>query len=226
MRNPSGENLVKVKTTLPVQPYPPIGQRQHFTTERLLIRPLAESDAAAFHEMRLQQEVMQWTGKGKPDANIEESKEELAKRFPPNDVHNYDFAVCLRDSGEMVGMGGSNKYIAEMGWPAVGYIFRKEAWGKGFATEFVKAWLEAWWALPRHEVEIEVDEATVKVDGSGAVVVEERICAVADQRNGGSLNVLKKCGFQPVKTFDEKKQDGTDSTLCGFMLHRPSQATI
>lgn len=219
-----GAKVVKVKTTLPIQPYPPHGQRPPIRTERLILRPLQESDAEAMHILRTQPEVMQWTYQGKPDADMAQTKTDMARRFPPNDVSNYDFAICLGETDELIGLGGSNKRLDEMGWPAVGYMLRTEAWGKGYGTEFLKAWLEAWWALPRHEVEIEVDADTVN-GGEGDAVVAERFVAGAAEINKGSHNVLKKCGFQPVKTWedDDGRKEGDKMVICGFVVKRPLQ---
>jgi RimJ/RimL family protein N-acetyltransferase len=211
---------VVVKTTLPACPYPPLRSREHIETERLLLRPLQDSDADAMHVLRTQPEVMIWTSVGRPDADMEATKKNMSLRYPPHDVSNYDFAICVAKTGELIGVGGSHQRQGELGWPAVGYMLRKEAWGKGYGTEFLKGFLKAWWQLPREEVEIEVDKDTV--DGGGAFE-QERIVAVTVEENKASQNVMSKCGLTLAKIWEEEDSHGTGDmiALYGFVLSRP-----
>ena len=40
-------------------------------------------------------------------------------------------------------------------------MLKREFWGKGYATEFLRAWLEEYEKLPRDEVELSVDPRSV-----------------------------------------------------------------
>lgn len=41
---------------------------------------------------------------------------------------------------------GHCKLIIGSQWPELSYMFKKESWGKGFATEAVKAFMQFWWS--------------------------------------------------------------------------------
>ena len=67
----------------------------------------------------------------------------------------------LAETGELIGEGGVHTLAsADAGWPEIGYKFRREVWGRGYATEFLAALLAAWWALPRAAVEMAVAAST------------------------------------------------------------------
>lgn len=217
---PTKLEWVKVKTTLPKQPFEPIATRPHIQTERLLLRPLRESDHEAVFELRSQPEVMIWTTQGKVDVDIEATRKLMAPRFPPNDGTNFDFAICLAETGQLIGVGGSFKRSGELGWPVVGYMLRKEAWGKGYGTEFLQGFLKAWWALPREEIEHEVEKSTVEGDGD---VKNECIVAVTVTNNIASQNVMRKNGLELVKVWEEEdlQESGGMVTLLGFVGKKP-----
>lgn len=171
--------------------------------------------------MRLQPEVMMWTSQGVPDKDIEETKQWVSKRLPPHHQTNYSFVICLAETGRVIGTGGCYRRRCELGWPEVGYAFRKEAWGKGFATEFLRAFLKVWWELPRIETWIEVDEITVGSNRTaGNLVVPERLGAVMHGNNVGSYKVLEKTGFKKVNEWTDHSKDWA---LYGWVLTREAQ---
>ena len=170
---------------------------------------------------------------GRPDASVEETKGVLDRLL----LLEFQFAICLvvvisssspcsfgcdcggdgddetngegdGDDGEMIGIGGCSTLSSPVfGWPAVGYQIRREHWGRGYATEFLRGWLELWCALPRDEVEISVGEESVSPytsveDGNGndeaatAVVVPEMVTAFTLSDNVASQRVLEKAGFE------------------------------
>lgn len=134
--------------------------------------------------------------KGRPDETLDETWEAFNRSLPPNDETTYNFAICLRDTGEFVGMGGRHNLVQEFGWPEVGYMFKKEVWGRGYATEFLRAWLGVYEALPREEVEVLVHRGTV-VGGEGGRA-REVLIAVTAETNARSQGVLRKCGFEGI----------------------------
>ena len=217
---PTSLEWVTVKTTLPKLPLEPIATRPSVRTERLLLRPIRESDAEAIHEMRTQEEVMVWTSRGTVDVDMEDTKKSMENKLPPNDITNFDFAICLHETGQLLGVGGCFKRLGELGWPSIGYMLRKEAWGKGYGSEFLGGFLKAWWALPREEVEYRVERNTV--DGEGGVE-EERIVAVTVVGNKASQNVMKKTGLRLVKVWEEEDLRGSGEmvTLLGFAIKKP-----
>lgn len=221
-------DFVTVKTTLPSIPYPPVESRAPIRTERLLLRPYRESDAEELYNvLRSRPEVMIFTARGKVDENIEVTRSNIQKRLPPYDESNYDWIICLAETGELVGIGGSHLRVGEMGWPALGYMFRKDAWGKGYGTEFVRAFLDAWWKLPRAELELKVDADTVDGGQDGDVKVE-RIIGVTVDDNKASQNVMGKCGMKHVKIWrtEDSHEEGGLVDLYAFAGMRPDPAAI
>ena len=97
-------------------------------------------------------------------------------------------------------MGGCHIFDAGWGWPELGYMLRVEHWGKGYATEFVKAFVEDWKKLPRVETQIRVDNRTASPNVDG--LVPEHLIAVTEISNARSQNILRKCGFEPFITWD------------------------
>ncbi|GKT41835.1 putative N-acetyltransferase p20 [Colletotrichum spaethianum] len=217
-------DFVTVKTTLPTIPLPPHASRQPVVTERLILRPLSSHDLQPLHVLRTQPEVMRWSAAGRVDADLEETRTKLAQILPPNDADNYDFAICLRSTGEWIGLGGCKKPSGgELGWPEIGYMLLKDYWGSGYATEFVKAFLGAWWALPRSEREVSVDKSTVKGHRDGEVV-DEIITAVTEPDNVASQKILAKWGFEKLNVWREPGEEGGKETiLVGHGIRRPKQ---
>ncbi|RMJ09705.1 hypothetical protein BHE90_005549 [Fusarium euwallaceae] len=213
---PAPIEFVTVKTTLPKLPFPSNDERKPFRTERLLMRPFSEDDFEALRVLRTQPEVMVWFTQGRPDKDVEETKKALALYLPPNDLERYNWAICLAETGEFIGIGGNAMWNGELGWPAVGYSLLKEHWGKGYITEFLRGYFAQWWALPREEVELKVDKNSVRGDGS---VEKECVSAITVDDNAASQNVLRKCGFDLVRAWEETdlRDPSKMVTLYGFV---------
>jgi len=126
-----------------------------------------------------------------------QSQAHLSLFLPPNDISTFNFAICLNHTGEMIGIGGCHSLTSMFGWPVVGYQLRKEYWGQGLATEFLRGWLGLWAALPRGEREVRVHPGMVAVrEGEGGEErVEEVVCAWTVD-NVASQRVLEKGGFE------------------------------
>ena len=112
-------------------------------------------------------------------------------------------AICLRETGEFIGIGGNHQVNPELGWPELGYMLKEEHWGKGYATEFVGAWLKAWDALEREEVEVVVDARTVEGVREGTAV-KEIVVAVTSADNPKSQRILGKSGFERFMVYEEE----------------------
>ncbi|KAL7928561.1 acyl-CoA N-acyltransferase [Trichoderma chlorosporum] len=189
-----------VKTTLPARPLPLNSMRAPVTTDRLLIRALVAEDVDGLHLIRSQPEVMINTPQGRPDRDIDETRPRLGIFLPPKDEAHYNFAICLKETGEMIGIGGCHQLKSIFGWPAMGYMFRKDHWGKGFATEFTKGWLNMWNKLPREEAEIEVDGRSFP---EGQEQTMEVMTAFTSADNIASQNVLIKSGFERFLEWED-----------------------
>ncbi|KAJ8104673.1 hypothetical protein ONZ43_g7740 [Nemania bipapillata] len=228
----------KVKTTWPS--VPPNADRTPIRTERLLIRPFDAADVDAVFELRQQPEVMLWTSFGTIDKEIEESRVFVERFLPPKDTETFNFVVVyLGDddksenadaNGVVIGLGGAHKTRPHLGWPEVGYMFRKEYWNRGFASEFLQAFNKAWWALPRNEVEIEVPVASLLKTGTeendgNVTQAPEILTAIIEERNIGSRRVLEKAGFKEFRKWTEPDSragfEGLDAALVAFLLTAP-----
>lgn len=219
----------RVSTTRP-HPLPSSADRTPTRTSRLLLRPLAASDLEGLYLLTTQHEVMRWTAAGRVHASREETKKKLAEFLPPNDTKTFNCAICLRETGELVGIGGVHRLSSEdeglngvelegeYGWPELGYMFKQEFWGQGLATEFVTAFLSIWEQLPRESLQLEVNRKSLEEQAVEQVemVVREELVAIVDASNEASQRILQKCGFGQFDTFTEKHRE--DRNKCVELL--------
>jgi len=179
-----------MKTTRPIFPVP----APPFTSERLLFRPYLLSDAGDLFILRSQSEVMKWTSSKIPDTNVAKTREWMAPALPPLNGDSFRFVIEERSNpGKVVGVIGSR--FSEP--PECGYMFRTDMWGKGYATEALRAWLEVYWALPRKDVTVEGK------DGAEYGTEAESLLAETELGNAGSRRVLVKCGFTELRTWED-----------------------
>ncbi|OAA79303.1 Acyl-CoA N-acyltransferase [Akanthomyces lecanii RCEF 1005] len=186
--------LVAVKSTLPVVPFPPSEQRIAILTERLVLRPYQESDLQPIYELNSDLEVAQWMSTGIPHADIEATKKFLEPMLQ-NVLERQDFVICLASTGQVIGTGGNHRRSGALGWPEVGYSLKKEFWGQGYGTEFLQGFLQWWWTLPRAELDLKVDKTTI-ADGQADGLVPECMVAITIEANKASRGVMAKCGFK------------------------------
>lgn len=218
------ETWVTVHTTTPK--LPPSASRPHVTTPRLLIRPLQASDLDGLHKLRTQPEVMRWSVAGRIDKDKDETAQKLAWFLPPNnDTKTFNCAMCWRETGEFIGIGGMHQRNRvgmdvgaeeSFGWPELGYMFVKEYWGMGLATEFVRAFVQMWEVLEREPVEMTINRKSLVDDNvpSGTVpTVKGQLIAMIDKTNTASEKILRKCGFEKFIEFEESHQKRSNQTL-------------
>lgn len=217
---------VTVKSTLPLVPYPPHATRQPITTLRLTLRPLDHSDLPAFFAMRSNPSIMTFTAQGVPDADLAATEKVLAQYLPPHDADTYVLAICERATGRFVGIGGCLARDGELGWPGIGYALTPEVWGRGYATEFLGAFMGVWWGLERREGDVKVE--AMSLAGLGREVgergeVEEMAVAIVQDRNAASARVLGKVGFRKVAEWVAERRDGSGlETVFVFVCPRPA----
>ncbi|RYP64230.1 hypothetical protein DL771_008854 [Monosporascus sp. 5C6A] len=231
MSETPAEGRIRVRTTLPARPLPPNAERPHIRTERLVIRPFTPDDLAGLHSLRTQPEVMVYTSLGRVDRDEAETRTRLEADLPPNDADNYDFVICLASTGEFLGTGGVHLGHSKdfFGWPELGYMLKREHWGRGYATEFVRAFLAAWWALPRCRVEIDVDARSLDAGAPVApgAEVPEQLSALVEVSNLGSRRVLGKLGFRQFAEWTQEDgregYEGVEAHLFGFSVSEPTR---
>lgn len=140
-------------------------------TERLLLRPFTEADAAGLYAYASHPEVGPWAG-WKPHADEEESLRVIRDIFQPSDT----LAVIQKSDGRLIGSAGFvGKHRTELGTPSeeVGYSLARDCWGQGLIPEAVEAIL-------RHAF-LDLGYAA--------------IWAAYYDGNGKSKRVMQKCGM-------------------------------
>jgi RimJ/RimL family protein N-acetyltransferase len=121
------------------QAAPRMPAQRPIETERLILRPFMEEDAAAWLPLISLPEIIRYTG-DTPACSVEEARELLFSR-PLRDYEVYGYgrlAVVEKESGRLVGFCGF-KYVIELGETDIGYRFLPDCWGKGYATESAAA---------------------------------------------------------------------------------------
>ena len=143
-------------------------------TARLLLRPFAETDAEAIYALQSNARVLRywdsppWTERSRADAFI------AACRKMEADGNGARFAVEARSDSSFVGWCSMFHWNPVYRSLRIGYCFDEPTWGKGYATEAVRAMLHwAYEALDLNRVEAELDT-----------------------RNTASARVLEKLGFE------------------------------
>lgn len=141
-------------------------------TERLLLRDFTEDDASLIYELNIDPDVSRYTHDRPRD--MQHAKESLEKTILPQyALYNHGrWAVHLKTGLEFIGWCGL-KYRGHLNEIDLGYRFKKQAWGKGFATE-------AAFASLRYGFE---------------KLGLKRIVARAEVDNVASCRVLEKCGM-------------------------------
>lgn len=110
-------------------------------TERLILRTWRYEDADALFEICRDAEVMLHIGDRKPYETVEKAKEFLNWAIPYQLENGFcRWAVIEKSSGKIIGSCGfARREIKEV---ELGYLFARQSWGKGFATEAAGACLE------------------------------------------------------------------------------------
>jgi RimJ/RimL family protein N-acetyltransferase len=110
-------------------------------TERLLLRELEESDTGSLAEIYADPEVMRYVGKGiiLDYEQTQKSVENWIKYYERFKFGNW--AAIEKETGKFIGLCGLS-WLPDSLEIEVSYLFSKDSWGKGYATETAKAILE------------------------------------------------------------------------------------
>ena len=144
-------------------------------TERLFLRPLNIFDFHNFKQLDMDPEVRSFFPEG--PLSIDQVLPELERYIYEWETLGFGiFAVIEKASHQFIGRAGFAQL--DSGIVEMGYLFFKECWGKGFATEVAIAILK--WA-----------ETNVPID---------RIVGFAPKKHIASWKVLEKIGMTFYKT--------------------------
>jgi RimJ/RimL family protein N-acetyltransferase len=162
-------------------------------TERLRLRPLTMDDVDALFELDSDPEVMRYTLHGRPstyDEVVEMVQARIGARWVGDD----------RSTGAFVGWWAL--LPGEPGEYEIGYRLRREMWGRGLATEGMRALIDA------------------AFDHLGATRLWAQTMAV----NRRSRAVMERCGLTYVRTFHLDFDDpipGSEEGEVEYELRRP-----
>ena len=143
-------------------------------TTRLLLRPFAESDAEAIYALQSNASVLRywdsppWTERSRADTFI------AACRKMEEEESGARFAIETHEEHTFVGWCSMFRWNPVYRSLGIGYCLDEPAWGKGYATEAVRAMLQ--WAYVTLDL--------------------NRVEAELDTRNAASARVLEKLGFE------------------------------
>ena len=139
-------------------------------TERLILRRYKEEDVQDLFEYLSDKEVVKYEPY-KP-LTFDETKENLEWRIGTDEM----IAVELKNSHKMIG----NVYMGKRDFEAleIGYVFNRNYWGYGYATESCKALIQQAFSNGVH-----------------------RIYAECDPNNNSSWKLLESLGFQREAHF-------------------------
>jgi len=148
-------------------------------TDRLLLRPLADTDAdaTALHRTYGDPEAMRYVGgRGLPAGNVAQTRQSLAWFVRHHALHGFSaWAIDERGGEPLVGVAGLLWVEGHGPDVEVSYVLRRDRWGRGYATEAARAALDV----------------ALGPLGLGRVV------ALAWPQNEPSRRVMEKIGMRP-----------------------------
>jgi RimJ/RimL family protein N-acetyltransferase len=177
-----------------MQPFKPI----HLNTDRLILRPMAESDAEAMYLIFSDPVVMRYWSTP-PWENLEESRESIARDIEA--LHTGDYlrlGIVQKADRQLVGACTLFNFNWQCKRAEVGYALARSAWGRGIMGEALLALMEyAFSELALHRIEAEIDP-----------------------RNTASAKTLERLGFVKEGHLRERwivNDEISDSDLYGLL---------
>ena len=108
------------------------------------MRPPKISDLGPLHEVWGDREVMRWIGPGDAySRDLEESERRLERLIHHQEEQGFSLWIVVdRESGTVVGDCGLVRFAFRGPEIELACRLRKGAWGRGYATEAGRAWLD------------------------------------------------------------------------------------
>lgn len=169
-----------------------------FKTERLGIRNWRKDDLFEFAKMGLDEEVMKYFPSLLSEQQTLNLMERMQVQFEEKDyaylavevLQNQEFIGMIGMSGQKydIKLDDSGEVLSE--FVDVGWRLKRAAWGKGYATEGARAWMN--YGFEKMNI--------------------GTIYSVAPVINIASQNVMNKLGFEKVGEFDHPKIEPSHPT--------------
>lgn len=146
-------------------------------TERLIVKLTSLDNFETIYRLHSDPEVMRYVGQGAKTRD--ESRESIEKIIRHQEKHGFSFGDVY-EKGTDLYVGRAGLIYLEMNDSQpdieVGYVLHQAFWGKGYATELAKGFLE--WGFKQLSV--------------------DKLVAVIRPQNDPSRHVLEKCGMRYV----------------------------
>lgn len=156
-----------------------MSHRLELIGKRVVLREFTMDDVNAMHAYLSDDEVFRYVSWEQPtlDETIQSVREAMeAARTAPR--HDYELAVTLTDTGEVIGQVTlrTDRYIPRIRQRTseLGYMLRRDCWGRGLATE----------------------AARLLLDFGFRELGLHRVFAVVGEDHPASIRVLEKLGFR------------------------------
>ena len=156
----------------------------YLASERLQFFGPRLNDIDIFERIQMDAQLMKYMGQGQ--CSLEKAKLLLMGCAYHQDCFGFSLGpVALKDTGELIGQAGIFHYNLLESDPRIeiAFAFFPAFWGKGLATEAVRA-LQGW-ARTEHDI--------------------HKLFAVVNPKNLASRKVLSKCGFVYKKMTSREK---------------------
>lgn len=169
----------------------------NFETNRLILRPITEADVQDFFELDSNPKVHLFLG-NQPVKGIEESQAAVANIMQQYKTYGLGrLAVIERTTNNFIGWSGikyETSFRKEFNYYDLGYRFKEQFWGKGYATEAALASLN--YGFKKLKL--------------------NKICAAAHINHTASNSILNTIGMQASGTFKDENE------LCNwYILQNP-----
>lgn len=171
-------------------------------TERLLLRPIGESDLQDFHEIVSVPEIAQVSG-WNAMKTLEESRIFLKDHIGKKE----SFALVLKETGKMVGTFSVQarpwtKYPIDhsLRGREFGFDLNRDYWGKGLMPEALRA----------------------VTDYCLDALAYDFVTCGHFLRNSRSARVIEKCGFQYLFEMEHTMPTGVTERIRTYILYNPN----
>ena len=150
-----------------------------FETERLYVRHWRKTDLQNLHNLYSDTAIMEFI---RPMPTLEETTQIFNAQIEQYNIdeHFGRYVIIEKEGNSFAGIFLLRQPLDRIG-VEIGYAFRKQDWGKGFATEIVKAAIHYIFTFTSFS----------------------SIYAYTDRRNKNSKNVLEKSGFTYIENISE-----------------------